>query len=146
MKDYNKFVCISAGKINFLIPSTQIVTSVYCSGDLLFQDGKFVFENNLLPVIDFYNDNNSNNYCGEVNNTETALVIKNTMLYDDLKSFALVTTKECSVLDIEYKEFSLFSDNFNKELKKIGFVACYFNNNSVYYLVDIEVFLKNFLV
>lgn len=146
LKDYSKFVCISAGKINFLIPSDQVVTSVYCSGGNYFRDGKFIYENQKIPFMDFYNDNSSVEYFGDVIYTETAIVIKNTSLFDDTKYFSLITSKKCVVLDVAFKDFSLFSRIFEDNFRKIGFRACYFVGDAIYYLVDIEVFLKNFLI
>ena len=146
MKDCSKFVCISAGKINFLIPSDQVVTSVYCSGGNYFRDGKFIYENQMIPFMDFYNDNSSVEYFGDVIYTETAIVIKNTTLFQGYKYFSLITSKKCVVVDVDFKEFSLFSKIFESNFKKIGFRACYFIDDSIYYLIDVEVFLKNFLI
>lgn len=144
MKECSKFVCIAAENINFLIPSSQVITSVYCNGGNYFWNDQFIFENNTIPYIDFYNDNTNLEYFGDVHYTETALVVKNKKLFEDQKYFAVVTSKECSVLEIEYRKFSLFSKKFEKEFEKKGFVACYFNNQKIYYLIDIEDFLKNF--
>lgn len=144
MKECSKFVCIAAENINFLIPSSQVITSVYCNGGNYFWDDRFVFENNTIPFVDFYNDNSNVEYFGDVKYTETALVIKNQDLFNDEKYFAVITSKQCTVLEIEYKDFSLFSKKFENEFKKKGFIACYFNDDKIYYLVDIEVFIKNF--
>lgn len=145
-KESNKFVCIAAEKINFLIPSSQVQTSVYCNGESYFWDDKFVFENNTIPFIDFYNDNSTVEYFGDVRSSETALILKNEGLFDDSKYFALITSKECSVMNVKYKDFSLFSKKFQEDFKKKGFVACYFYNDKVFYLINIEVFIKNFLM
>lgn len=146
MKECRKFVCIADEKFNFLIPSSQVITSVYCANRSYFWDDQFIFENHTIPFVDFYNDNAKNDIYDNKKYSETALIIKNNKLFDDTDLFALITSKECKVFDIEYKDFSLFSDRIEQKIQKKGFIACYFNNNSVFYLIDLEDFLKNFFI
>lgn len=147
LKEPNRFVCINANKINYLIPSSKVLSSFYCSADSCFKDGKIIIKNRQLPFVNFLNNNNSNiEYFGDLSNSSTALIVKNKCLFDNVSEFALITSKECSVIDINYKDFSLFGDFFESILKKIGYIACYYHSDSIYYLVDIEVFLKNFIL
>ena len=145
LKDYNKFVCVPAGKINYLIPSSQVDAALYCNEDCCFLNGKFCYKNRVIPYINFYSETNQDDDEIDTLYTELVLVIKNTTLYENTNDFALVIPDECSVITLRYKDFSLFSDRLNKQLKKVGYVANYFKDGKVYYLLDIEKYMKNFI-
>ena len=145
LNDYNKFVCVPAGKINYLIPSSQVDAALYCNEDCCFLNGKFCYKNRVIPYINFYSETNQDDDEIDTLYTELVLVIKNTTLYENTNDFALVIPDECSVITLRYKDFSLFSDRLNKQLKKVGYVANYFKDGKVYYLLDIEKYMKNFI-
>ena len=138
-------MCISSGKINYLIPATQVEAALYCSDESCFLNGKFLYKNRALPYLNFYNEITDDDAL-DVLYTDLALIIRNSKLFEHVKEFALIISSECTVKNLKYKDFSIFSDRLSVVLKKKGYIACYFKNNEIYYLIDIEDFLKNFIV
>ena len=145
LKEFSKFVCIPSGKVNYLIPSSQVDAAMYCNDDCCFLNGKFCYKNRVLPYINFYTESADDDDVIDTLYTELVLVVKNKTLFENTKDFAIVIPDECSVLTLEYKDFSLFSERISKQLSKIGYIACYYKNGKNYYLIDIEKYMRNFV-
>lgn len=144
MKDYNKYVCIPSGKVNYLIPSQQVDAAMYCNEDCCFLNGKFCYKNRVIPYINFYSEASDDDIIDTLY-TELVLVIKNTTLFENTQDFAVVIPDECKVMSLKYKEFSLFSDRVHEQLRKIGYIASYYKDDKIYYLIDVERYMRNFI-
>ena len=124
-----KFICISYPQIDFLIPSDFVISAVSIN-DLdtsLLQDqttGIFNFED----IASSFAQN------PREANVKTMMLLQG----DDDIPVSVVTGQECKVCNVPLNNFSLFTDHYADCLKKIGLLACIFENERIKYLLDVK--------
>ena len=124
-----KFICISYPQIDFLIPSDFVISAVSIN-DLdtsLLQDqtaGIFNFDDIASSFAQKPRDAN----------VKTMMLLQG----DDDIPVSFVTGQECKVSTIPLNKFSLFTDHYADCLKKIGLLACIFENERIKFLIDVK--------
>lgn len=135
MANFQEFISISYSNIDFLILKDTVKTAFSCTEESISQ---------LSKTIDFDKVALSLNQKIEETDTKKCILLNFSESSEENKQLALITSADCRVKQIKYKDFALFSDFYNECLKKKGILACSFlEDNFVSYLLDIEVFLHH---
>ena len=124
-----KFVCIPYPQIDFLIPSDEVVSSVGVKDlniSLLAEQGSGFF---FFVVI-------ASKFIQIPCEAEikTMIVLRG----EENSHLSILTTQECRVSILALKKFSLFSDFYCEQFKKLGILACYFMDDRLGILMDVK--------
>ena len=123
------FICISYPKIDFLIPGDFVISAVSISdldSSLLHDQTAGIFDFDEIAAVFAQLPREAN--------IKTMILLKGE---DDIPQ-SVVTAQECKVCTVQLDEFSLFTDFYADSFKKIGLLACIFNNNRIRFLIDIK--------
>ncbi len=129
MQQPEKFICIPYPQIDFLIPNDSVSSSVGVK-DLniaLLRDqdsGIFDFDEIASLFIQIPRDAD----------IKTMIALKE----DGKNHLSIVTTQECKVITVKLQDFGLFSDTYSEQFKKLGFLACCFDEDRLKILIDIR--------
>jgi len=146
------FICLKYKNIEFMISKEEVFTAV-CSQPQSFinqetQNGlqrRFIFDSELLSYIDFDKIVETHFGISIPAEIRTAVIIKNTKIFEKEEYFALVTSASCRVNSIPLKNFSLFSNFYADAEKERGIIACRFENDSISYLINPNDFIQRTL-
>ena len=129
MQKAEKFICISYPKIDFLIPGEFVISAVSISDfDSSMMKGQ------TTGIFDFDEIASLFAQLPREANIKTMMILKG----DDDIPVSVVTAQECKVCAVSLDEFSLFPDFYAEYLKKIGLLACVFENKRIKLLIDIK--------
>lgn len=129
MQQPDKFVCITYPQVDFLIPNDSVISSIGVMdlniSLLNSQDsGFFDFDEIASKFIQIPRDAA----------VKTMIVIKG----NDNNRISVLTTQECRVSTIPLSNFGLFSDFYCEQFKKLGFLACSFEDDRLRILIDVK--------
>ena len=133
MKQPEKFISISYQKIDFLIPSEEVVSSVGVK-DLnlsLLSDqesGFFDFDEIASKFIQIPRQ-------AEI---KTMIILQG----NEKARLSLLTTQECRVSILPLKNFRVFSDFYSEQFKKLGLLACSFTEDRLGILMDVKQMIR----
>ena len=128
-----KFVCIPYPQIDFLIPSDEVVSSVGVKdlniSLLADQDsGFFDFDEIASKFIQIPRE-------AEI---KTMIILQG----DEKSHLSILTTQECRVSILSLINFRLFSDFYSEQFKKLGLLACYFMEDRLGILMDVNQMIR----
>ena len=147
MEHSQNFISLSYNNIDFLLQKDAVDTVFSCTSEDIYEDDnkskKINFLSQSLFCIDF--DKYAMNLHQNIQevNTKKSIILNSSKIFEGQNQLALITSADCRVKQIDYKDFSFFSDFYSESLSKKGILACSFNEkNYVCYLLDIEAFFK----
>lgn len=129
MHQAEKFICVSYPKIDFLIPGEIVISAVSIS-DL----DPSMLQDQTTGIFDFDRIASLFAQLPREANIKTMMILKG----DDDIPVSVVTAQECKVCSVNLNEFSLFPDFYSECLKKVGLLACIFENKRIKLLIDIK--------
>ena len=124
-----KFICISYPRVDFLIPNEYVVSAVSVKDlditpEVSQTTGFFDFDR----IASTFRQNSREA------NIKTMIVLRT----DSDEHLSLITAQECRVCTIPLKSFSLFSDIYFNAFKKLGLLACSFEEDRIRFLIDVK--------
>ena len=133
MPQSEQFICIPYPKIDFLIPNNTVVSTVGVK-DLNIS----LLHNETTGVFDF------DEIAAQFKQTPREAEIKTLVVVKGLgeNNLSIVTTQECTLCNIDLKDFGLFSDYYTEQFQKLGFLACSFKDNRLRLILDIKSTIK----
>ena len=129
MQHPDKFVCISYPQIDFLIPSDFVISAVSIN-DL----DTSLLQDQTTGIFNFDDIASSFAQNPREANVKTMMVLQG----DDDIPVSFVTGQECTVCTVPLNNFALFPDHYAGCLKKIGLLACIFENERIKFLLDVK--------
>ncbi len=128
MPQPEKFVCISYPQIDFLIPNDFVVSSVGVK-DLSLS----LLSSQTSNFFDFDEIASQFIQIPRQADIKTMIVLKGQKC-----NISIVTTQECRLCSMNLQSFGLFSDFYSQQFKKLGILACSFQEERLSILMDVE--------
>ena len=146
-----QFICLEYNNVSFLISKEEVFSATCCQPQNFISmfsekkggvDKRLIFENKFLNFIDF--DLYVKQLIGIELKSEirTSVILKNQNLFSSDDLYALVTSADCKVKNLNLSDFSLLSDNYAYSMKSKGIIAFNFDSDLVRYLINPCDFLK----
>ncbi len=129
MHQPEKFICISYPQIDFLIPSDFVISAVSIN-DL----DTSLLQDQTTGIFNFDDIASSFAQNPREANVKTMMVLQG----DDDIPVSFVTGQECKVCTVPLNNFALFPDHYAGCLKKIGLLACIFEDERIKFLLDVK--------
>ena len=129
MHQPEKFICISYPQIDFLIPSDFVISAVSIN-DL----DTSLLQDQTTGIFNFDDIASSFAQNPREANVKTMMVLQG----DDDIPVSFVTGQECKVCTVPLNNFALFPDHYADCLKKIGLLACIFEDERIKFLLDVK--------
>ncbi len=129
MQQPDKFICISYPQVDFLIPNDYVVSAVGVKDVHV----NFMHEQN-MGIFDFDDIAVGFHQYPRLTHVKTLIVLKD----DEENQVSIVTTQECKVCTINLNKFALFQEPYFAPLKNFGFLACFFEEEKLRILIDVQ--------
>ena len=129
MQQPEKFICIKYSQVDFLIPNGDVASAVG-----LNDFDPSLMKGALTGIYDFDEIASLFNESPAQTNLRTMIVLNE----KDAEQLSVVTTQECHVCTISLNDFSLFSNNYFENFRKIGLLACIFEDKRIRYLMNVK--------
>jgi len=141
------FISLSYTNVEFLFLNEIVETAFFCNSDDIYEDGKknkkITHLSQDYTIVDFDQYASSLNQLPGAVNTKNCIVLKTSRIKHGENHIALITSVDCRVKKLLYKDFVVFSDFYNNSFQNKGILACSFHESGkISYLIDIETFLK----
>lgn len=146
MAHSENFISLLYSNVEFLIQKEAVDTAFSCSEKDILETETHKKVNYLSQQINCFDFDKYaillNQKIDEAD-TRKCIILNTSNKMNDEGKTALISSADCRVKQISYKDFTLFSDLYSESLKKKGILACSFiEKNFISYLVDIESFLN----
>ena len=139
MQQLDQFVCIEYPQIDFLIPQKDVLS---CVGVKDVETS--LLQNQHSGIVDFDEIAKKFNQSPRESDIKTMIVLKG-----EEKQLSVITTQECRVFTMNYKDFGLFSDLYSKGFEHFGIFACSFDSSRMRLLINAKQtikFMNNYLL